>query len=172
MRISRVNIELSADDVNSLIEEFAPDAPIRITHITRDGLYGQLKLLLWSVDFTAKVWCGGENDGSTVGADGRGVPDAEGSVPSTVFVDVSAHKLVAIPSMIVERQLREAVKDAPDGIDVIRTTLRVHLPSLLIPLGVTMAMEALETADGALRIGMRQLALPGLAGMMGMRDEM
>lgn len=172
MRISRVNIELSADDLNSLIEEFAPDAPIRITHITPDGLHGQLKLLLWSVDFTARVWCGVEGEGSAVDAAGSGVQDAERSAPSTVFVDVSAHKLVAIPSMIVERQLREAVKDAPDGIDVIRTTLRVHLPSLLQPLGVTMAMEALETVEGALRIGMRGLALPGLAGMMRMRDEM
>ncbi|CAM3982075.1 hypothetical protein [Alicyclobacillus pomorum] len=139
MRISHVRVDLSADDINSLIRDFAVDSNLRITDIREDGIHGQVKLLFLNVDFIAKPSSGSEYEAS---------------------IDIAAHKLVAIPGTVVNRQLREAMKDAPPGIDVIRNSLVVHIPSLLRALGVGIKIRELRCYNGYLRIHVDDVELP------------
>jgi hypothetical protein len=141
VRISTVTIELSTEDINSLLEEFASETRIRLTDISPDGIRGHVKLFLWNVDFLAKPSFG---------------------IHSDVSLDVSAHKLVPIPSAIVQRQLKEAVKDAPPGVDVIRQALRVHLPSLLEPFGISLGLQELQCHQGFVRVTVDSVQLPKL----------
>lgn len=141
MRISTVSIELSTEDINSLLEEFASEARMRLTNISPDGIRGQVKFFLWNVDFLAKPSFG---------------------INSEVSLEVSAHKLVPIPPAIVQRQLKEAVKDAPPGVDAIRQALKVHLPSLLQPFGISLGLQSLECHEGFVRITVDSVQLPKL----------
>ncbi|QSO47744.1 hypothetical protein [Alicyclobacillus mengziensis] len=142
MKIHHVSIDLSIDDLNAMIREFVPDAKIRILSIDSDGVRGQVKLLWWSVDFLAIP---------LNGSDG------------TVSVDVSASKLVPIPSSLVERQLKEAVKSAPSGVDVIQQALKVHLPSILNPLGIGLTVKDISTDRGLLHVSLQSIDLPSFA---------
>jgi hypothetical protein len=142
MRISNVSIELSTEDINSLLDEFASEARLRLTDISPDGLRGQVKLFLWNVDFLAKPSFG---------------------IHSEVSLDVSAHN---IPSAIVQRQLKEAVKDAPAGVDAIRQALKVHLPSLLQPFGISLGLKSLECHQGYIRVTVDSVQLPKLKELM------
>lgn len=140
MRISNLDIKLTATDINELLEEFFPEVKIRITEIEEDGLHGQLKLLMWNVDFIAHPHADRDHE--------------------MVSLDVSAHKLVPIPTAIVERQLREAIKDAPYGIEVLREALKVHLPSILQPLGLSIRVREFKCYSGVLTLGVEQLNIP------------
>jgi hypothetical protein len=139
VRLSQVIVYVSVDDLNRAIEELAPDAKARVVRIDGDGIHGEVRLWIWSIDFLARP---------SIGADGQ------------VSIEVSAQKLVPIPSAIVERQLRMAVKDAPVGVDVIQQTLRIHLSSLLKPFGVSLALRELRTVDGYLRIAAEAVEFP------------
>lgn len=142
MKIHHVSVDLSIDDINSLVKEFIPDAKIRILSIDADGIRGQIKLLWWHVDFLA-------------------VPDKTSD--GIVSVDISASKLVAIPSAIIERQLKEAVKSAPDGVNVIQQALKVHLPSILNPFGVSLTVQDISTDRGLLHVSIQSIDLPSLS---------
>ncbi|KPV44529.1 hypothetical protein [Alicyclobacillus ferrooxydans] len=150
MKIHHVSIDLSIDDLNSMIREFAPDAKIRILSIDADGIRGQVKLLWWSVDFLAIP---------LNGSDG------------TVSVDISASKLVPIPSSIVERQLKEAVRSAPSGVDVIQQALKVHLPSILSPFGIALTIKDLSTDRGLLHISINSIDLPSFRQLTSMMKQ-
>ncbi len=139
MRISHVRVDLSTDDINSLIADFAVDSNLRITDIREDGICGQVKFLLLNVDFIAKPSSGTEYEAS---------------------IDIAAHKLVAIPGTVVNRQLREAMKDAPPGIDVIRNSLVVHVPSLLRTLGIGIKIRELRCYNGYLHVHVEDVELP------------
>ncbi|GMA50723.1 hypothetical protein GCM10025857_20800 [Alicyclobacillus contaminans] len=139
MRISHVCVDLTADDLNSLIADFAAEANLRFTEIIDEGIRGQVKLLFFNVDFFAKP---------------------ASTSPEEVSVDVTAHKLMAIPGSVVNRQLREAMKDAPAGIDVIRNSLVVHLPSLLRTVGVDLRIRELRCYNGYLRAHVEKISLP------------
>lgn len=147
MRLSHLALELSVSDINELLREVAPDLKVRITEIDHDGIHGQLKLLIWNVDFTARPSCSAEQE--------------------TLSIDIGARKLVPIPSPIVQRQLQEAVKDAPPGVDVIRQTLRVHLPSLLAPFGVSLKVKELRCGIGKVMLSVGDVALGELGSLMG-----
>lgn len=146
MRISHVRVDLSADDINSLIADFAADSNVRITGIREDGIRGQVKFLFLDIDFIAKPFSNTENEAS---------------------MDIAAHKLVAIPGAVVNRQLREAMKDAPPGIDVIRNSLVVHVPSLLSTLGIGMKIRELRCYDGYLRVHVEDVELPPFGKLAG-----
>lgn len=146
VRISRITVDISVDDLNSLLTDFLPDGNLRITSMTPEGIFGQLKFLLWNVDFTAIPFSTSEQD---------------------MNIEVTAHKLVTIPTAIVQRQLREAVKDAPPGIDVISQTLRVNVTSLLKPFGVSLNVHELQTYDGFLRLTVSGIEVPGLLAKLG-----
>lgn len=150
MRVSHVTIDLTAADLTDLVHDFAGDDKIVFDSITESGIKGQIKLLLWSVDFVAIPSCTDEGE---------------------VSIEITAHKLVPIPSGIVERQLREAVKDAPPGIDVLQQALKVHLPSLLNPLGIAMSVRQLRTYDGFIRIALAEVKLPSPSNMMRLRKS-
>ncbi|MBX6353557.1 MAG: hypothetical protein IRZ10_09510 [Thermoflavifilum sp.] len=150
MRISQVILHVSADDLNRAIAEFAPDTKARVTRIDSEGIHGEVRLWIWSVDLLLRP---------SVTADGQ------------VAIEVSAQKLVPIPSAIVERQLRLAMKDAPAGVDVFQQALRVHLPSLLRPFGVSLALRELRTMDGYLRVAAEAVEFPSpLASRSGARE--
>lgn len=142
MKIHHVSIDLSVDDLNSMVREFAPEAKIRILTIDSDGIRGQVKLLWWSVDFLAIP---------LNGSDG------------TVSVDISASKLVPIPPALVERQLKEAVRMAPSGVDVIQQALKVHLPSILSPFGIALTVKDISTDRGMLHVSIQSIDLPGFS---------
>jgi hypothetical protein len=146
LRISHVRVDLTADNLNSLIADLAADANIRITEVTPDGIRGQVKFLFWNVDFVAR-------------------PASE--VQHEVSIDVAAHKLVAIPDAIVNRQLREVVKDAPPGIDVIRNSLVVHVPSLLRTFGIDLKVKELQCHDGFVRLDVEDVELPAVMKLAG-----
>ncbi|RIV17280.1 hypothetical protein D2Q93_15545 [Alicyclobacillaceae bacterium I2511] len=141
MRIARIRVDLTADDINLLLLEWGTASVIRVTGVTSEGIRGQVKLLWWGVDFLAKP--GMAVDGSAT-------------------IEVSAFKLVPIPSALVEKRLREAMKDAPSGIDVIQQTLKVHLQSLLRPFGTNLNLAEFQCHDGYVRIGVDGLTLPRL----------
>jgi hypothetical protein len=150
LRISHVRVDLAAEDINSLIADFAADANIHITHITPDGIHGQVKFLFWNIDFVARPSSDAENE---------------------VSVNVSAYKLVAIPDVIVNRQLREVVRDAPPGIDVIRNSLVMHVPSLLRTFGIGLKVKELQCHDGFVRLDVEDVEMPELAKLMGARMQ-
>ncbi len=132
MRVSQLGIRLTATDLNEAVAEFAPSVQLRVTEIREDGLHGQLKFLLWNIDFVAQP--SAMQDGSTV------------------YLDVSAHKLIPIPMTLVQYQLKEAMKDAPPGIDVIRQTIKVHLPSILKPFSASLRVREFECHQGYVSI--------------------
>jgi hypothetical protein len=148
VRISHICVDLTAEDINSLIADFAADANIRIVDVRPDGIRGQVKFLFWNVDFVAR-------------------PSSD--VEHEVCVNVAAYKLVAIPDVIVNRQLREVVKDAPPGIDVIRNSLVVHVPSLLRTFGIGLKVKELQCHDGFVRLDVEDVGLPALMKLMGAR---
>lgn len=141
MRISQVSLQLSAEDLNAILVEFVPDAPVRVTAIEPDAIKGQIRLLFWHVDFIARP---------AVGLD------------SEVSIEISAHKMWAIPAAIVGRQLKEAIKDAPPGVDVIRQSLQVRLPELLRPLGIQLAITQFCALDGILQVTVENVSVPAL----------
>jgi hypothetical protein len=132
VRVSYLGIRLTASDLNESIAEFAPSIQLRINEIREDGMHGQLKFLLWNIDFVAQP--SSLQDGSTI------------------FVDVSAHKLIPIPSSLVQYQLKEAMKDAPPGIDVLRQTIKVHLPSILKPFNASLRVREFQCHQGYVSI--------------------
>lgn len=139
VRISRVVIDLGIADLNEMLVDFLPDAKVRVTDIHEGGIIGQVKLLLWNIDFAAR-------------------PNS--SRPDELSIEVSASKLVPIPSLLVQKSLREAIKDAPNGIDVIQQALKVHLPSILNPLGIYVKIRELKCHNGFIRIGVEGIRLP------------
>ncbi|GGJ07106.1 hypothetical protein GCM10010885_15340 [Alicyclobacillus cellulosilyticus] len=128
MRLSRMSVEVTADDLNSWLAALAPDAPVRVHAITPVGVHGQLKLWFWYIDFVA-------------------VPSCQDGV---ISLDIRAHKLVPIPAAWVQRQLREVVKDSPPGIEAFQQSLRVHLPSLCAPFGISLRVCELSTRQDVL----------------------
>jgi len=139
LHISNVTIDLCTDDLNSLIQDLAPDLKIRLTDIDDNGLHGHVKLLFWNIDFVARPAF---------------------TTSGEVALDVTAHKLVPIPGSLVQHQLKEAIKDAPAGIEVIQQSLRVHLPSLLAPLGMSLKVREITMMNGMLRIAVADAVLP------------
>lgn len=139
MRISRVVVDLGIADLNEMLVDFLPDAKIRVTDIHEGGIIGQLKLLLWNIDFAARPTSGRSDE---------------------LSLEIAASKLVPIPSLIVQRSLRDAIKDAPNGIDVIQQSLRVHLPSILNPLGIHVKIRELACHNGFVRVGLEGIRLP------------
>ncbi|MCL6548188.1 MAG: hypothetical protein K6T30_04670 [Alicyclobacillus sp.] len=131
VRVSHICLDLDVRDLNTLLAEFLPEPDIRVVDIRTDGVHGHVRLWWWNIDFVAR-------------------PCASG--PAVIAVDVSAHKLVPIPSAIVHFHLREAMKDAPPGVDVIRQTLTVHLPSVLKPFGLSLEVQEFRAHDGYIRI--------------------
>ena len=151
MRISQLEFKLTTADLNELIYEFAPDVKIRITDIQEDGLHGQLKLLVWNVDFVARPSCDREKE--------------------ELSLDISARKLINIPVQIVEHQLREAMKDAPQGIEVMRQTLKVHVPSILQPLGISLRIREFRCLNGVVTVAIEQVRVPDLKRLLGKSSE-
>ncbi|WP_206832696.1 hypothetical protein [Alicyclobacillus fructus] len=147
MRISNVSVRLSADDLNSMIAEFAPDVPLRITAIRPDGVHGQFRFLMWNIDFAARPTCNPE----------RG----------EIALEISARKLVNIPPAIVQMSLQEAMRDAPNGIEVLRQSLRLNVASLLEPLGISLKLGAFTCGDGALVVDLADCEIE----MQGRRPE-
>lgn len=145
MRIHHISLDLTAGDLTSMVQEFAPDAKFRITTITPEGIRGQVKLLIWSIDFVARP-NHGQHD--------------------TVSVEITASKLVPIPNSIVQRQLKEAMRDAPPGIDVIQQALKVHVPSILEPFGVELRIRELRCLEGFLHLSLEDIALPAFTRLM------
>lgn len=139
MHISNVIIDLSIEDLNEFIADVAPDLKIHLNDIQPDGFRGHIKLLFWNIDFVARP---------------------SFTKNGEVALDVSAHKLVAIPGSIVKYQLKEAIKDAPPGIEVIQQSLRVHLPSILGPFGMALKVSELTMTPGMLRIGVENAVVP------------
>ena len=131
MRVSSISVELSAEDINELITEFAPKAKVQILSIDERGVHGQVKFLLWNIDFTAMP---------------SAIPNGQ------VSIEVAAHKLVAIPGPLVQRQLKEVVKDAPPGVDAIQQALRIHMPTLLQPFGASLVLDEFKPYPGYVRI--------------------
>lgn len=141
MRASHLTIDLTALDLADLVHDFIDDDKITFDTITESGIKGQVRFLVWNIDFLAQPSC---ND------------DGE------VSINITAHKLVPIPAGIVERSLREAVKDAPDGIEVLQQALKLNIPSLLSPLGINLSIRQLRAYDGFLRIALANLKLPSM----------
>ncbi|MFD1675584.1 hypothetical protein [Alicyclobacillus fodiniaquatilis] len=148
MRISHVSLQLTADDLNQWVQELAPDVKLRISEIREDGVHGQLKFLMWYVDFVARPHCYRDRE--------------------EIAVEISARKLVPIPAAIVQRQLEEAMKDAPQGIEVLRQVLKLHVPSLLEPLNIGLNVRDFTCRDGRLLINVDDCELPFLKGKMGL----
>ncbi|MFB5190687.1 hypothetical protein [Alicyclobacillus fastidiosus] len=146
MRISQVSLKLSADDINQWIHELAPEVKLRILEIRDDGIYGQLKFLMWNVDFIARPHCYKERD--------------------EIAVEISARKLVPIPASIVERSLQEAVKDAPQGIEVLRQVLKLHVPSILEPLKIGLKVQDFSCRAGSVVIDVADCELGMLKGKL------
>ncbi len=132
MRVSHVEIRLTAADLNELIAEFAPDIQLRIMDIQSDGLRGQIKLLLWNIDFIAQPSSRAEGD--------------------QVSIDVTAHKLIPIPGALVQRQLKEAIKDAPPGVEVLQQSIKVHVPSILKPFDASIQIREFACHSGYIAI--------------------
>lgn len=139
MRIHQVTFNLTADDLTSMIHEFAPEAKFRIVDVSPNGIHGHIKLLLWNVDFIARP---------------RSTEDG------VVSLEISASKLVPIPPALVQRQLKEAIKDAPSGIDVIQQALKVHLPSILAPFAIQLNVRELRCGEGVLHLAVEDIDLP------------
>ncbi|WP_029422151.1 hypothetical protein [Alicyclobacillus macrosporangiidus] len=139
MRVSQISIVMDRDDLQEWMDELLPKSGVRILSITPEGIRGQVKLLWWYVDFLA-------------------VPSIPAS--DTVAIDISAHKLVPIPSALVQRQLKEAVRDGPPGISVMEESLRVHLPSLLAGLGVHLHVRHLGCEQGRVTVSVEGLSVP------------
>ncbi|SIS83118.1 hypothetical protein [Alicyclobacillus vulcanalis] len=137
MRISNISVRLSADDLNSMIAEFAPDVPLRITSVRPDGVHGQFKFLMWNIDFAARPTSN---------------PDK-----GEVALEISARKLVNIPPALVQMSLQEAMKDAPQGIEVLRQSLRLNIASLLDPLGISLKLNDFTCGDGFLVIDLARI---------------
>ncbi|ACV57080.1 hypothetical protein [Alicyclobacillus acidocaldarius] len=137
MRISNIRVRLSADDLNSMIAEFAPDIPLRILAIQPDGVHGQFKFLMWNIDFAARPTCSADK--------------------GEISIEISARKLVNIPPAIVQMSLQEAMKDAPQGIEVLRQSLRLNIASLLEPLGIALKLNEFTCAEGALVIDLARV---------------
>ncbi|MCL6517931.1 hypothetical protein [Alicyclobacillus sp.] len=139
MRVTQLSIVMERDDLQAWLDELWPSSGLRILSIGPEGVRGQVKLLWWHVDFLA-------------------VPAVP--APDTVALDISAHKLVPIPSVLVQRQLKEAVRDAPPGISVVEESLRVHLPSLLEGLGIHLHVRHLGCEPGRLTLSVEGLQVP------------
>ncbi|EPZ50897.1 hypothetical protein [Alicyclobacillus acidoterrestris] len=146
MRISQVTIKLSADDINRMLQEFAPDVKLRIVEIRDDGIYGQFKFLMWNIDFIARPHSYKERE--------------------EVAVEVSARMLVPIPASIVERSLQEAVKDAPQGLEVLRQVLKLHVPTILSPFKIQLKVRDFSCHNGAVVIDVADCELGMLKGML------
>lgn len=132
MRISHVCFQLTTDDLNGWLADLAPDFKLHIQEIRDGAVHGQLKFLMWNVDFVARPHCYKERD--------------------EIALEISAHKFVAIPVSIVERQLQEAMKDAPQGIEVLRQILKVHVPSILEPFNIHLKVTDFSCREGSLNI--------------------
>ncbi|MCF8567808.1 hypothetical protein LLE49_24095 [Alicyclobacillus tolerans] len=150
MRVRQISIELNAQDLNEMLDEFVPDAKIRVLDIHEDGIRGQLKLLLWNIDFVAR-------------------PMSQS--PDELSLDITASKLVPIPSALVQRQLKEAMRTAPSGIDVIQQAIKVHIPSILSPFGVSLSIRELKPYDGFLRLGLNDVRVPKFSQILGQRPR-
>ena len=131
MRIRRITLELDTEDINSIISDFLPEHQLQVTGIDADGIRGHLRFLLWNIDFIARPYSRSSDE---------------------LNIDVTARKLVTIPPSIIQRQLREAMKDAPPGIDVMQQMLRVKFTSLLAPFGLSLKVEELQSLDGFVRV--------------------
>ncbi|QQE78971.1 hypothetical protein [Alicyclobacillus sp. SO9] len=142
MRISKMSFDLEAKDINSMIHEFAPEANLWVEAIDQYGVRGHLKLLFWNVDFVAVPYSTDRDE---------------------INIQITAHKLVTIPPAIIQRQLQEAIKDAPEGIDVLSQMLRVKITSLLRPFGLSLEVDELQPYDGFVRIGLSGVELQNLA---------
>lgn len=140
MRVSHVEVRLSSADLNDWMAELSPDLKARIVDISESGVHGQIRLLVWNIDFVAR-------------------PSADWAT-DTITLEISAHKLVNIPSALVERQLKEALKDGPPGVEVLRQSLRIHVPALLQPLGVTLRVKELRCQVGYLVLVLEQCRFP------------
>lgn len=145
MRISQISLRLTVEDINSILHDALPDAQLRVTEIVPGTIRGQVRFLFWNIDFVAQPAVG---------------PDSQ------VSIDVSAHKMVPIPAAIVGRQLREAIKDAPPGVDVIQQSLRVRLPDLLRPFGVQIAITTFHAVDNAIEICVENVSIPELQALL------
>lgn len=148
VRISRITVDVSVGDLNSLLTDFMPEGHLMITSMTPEGIFGQLRFLFWNVDFTAIPFSTSEKE---------------------MNIEITAHKLVTIPTAIVQRQLREAIKDAPPGIDVISQTLRVNVANFLRPFGVSLNVHELQTYDGFVRLTVSGIEVPGLLAKLGLK---
>lgn len=146
MRISNVSFRLSAEDLNDIISETAPDVRLRITEIRDDGIHGYLRFLMWNIDFLARPYSNRDRD--------------------EIAVEISARKLVSIPPAIVNRSLQEAMKDAPTGIEVFRQSLKLHVPSILEPLGVKLTVEDFACRDGHVTVSVSNCDLALLKGKL------
>ncbi|MCL6442910.1 MAG: hypothetical protein K6T83_05545 [Alicyclobacillus sp.] len=145
MRLSHVTVDLDAQDLNDLLAEFLPHGNLRVSEV-RDGMIrGQVRLLWWHVDFTAKP--------SSI-------------APSDAQLDITASKVIPIPASIVQKQLKEAMRDAPPGVDVLRQSLRVHVPSLLSPFGISVQIDEFAAHDGYVRVKVRNLQLPDIGRLL------
>jgi hypothetical protein len=142
VRIARMNFDLEAKDINSMIHEFAPEANVWVEEINQYGVRGHLKLLFWNVDFVAVPYSTDRDE---------------------INIQITAHKLVTIPPAIIQRQLQEAIKDAPEGIDVLSQMLRVKITSLLRPFGLSLEVEELQPYDGFVRVGLAGVQVQNLA---------
>lgn len=130
MRISHVRFQFNVKDINGWLTDLVPDVKIRIQEIKGGAVHGQLKFLMWNVDFVAQPHCYNDRD--------------------EIAIEISAHKFVTIPVSIVERQLQEAMKDAPEGIEVLRQILKVHVPSILEPLKIHLKVSDFACRDNQL----------------------
>jgi hypothetical protein len=141
VRVTHLTLDFTVDDLNQLLREFIPDSQLIITAIDRIGIRGQLRFMFWNVDFIARPFSPGADE---------------------VSIEITAHKLVPIPPAIIERQLREAIKDAPPGVDVLQQTLKLHVPSILEPFGVRLGIKELQTHEGFVRLAVSGLETPRL----------
>jgi|GEM_PF-2776802 len=131
MRIRQISLEIDAGDINSIFADFLPDVPLRVTSIDQEGIKGQIHVLWWNIDFVAMPYS---------------------LTSDELNIDISARKLVSIPTSIIERQLREAMKDAPPGIDVRQQMLRVRFTPLLAPIGLSLQVEHVQPCNGYVQI--------------------
>lgn len=140
MHLSHVEFQFSTQDINSLLTEVAPDLKARVVDIVEEGIRGQLRFLFWNIDFIAHPSC----DAKT----------------NCLLLDISAKKLVPIPGVVVNRQLQDAMRDAPSGVEVVRQSLKLHLPSILQPLGVGVDVKEIHMSDGMLRVVVENCKIP------------
>ncbi|GLG02558.1 hypothetical protein Alches_25990 [Alicyclobacillus hesperidum subsp. aegles] len=146
MRISNISFRLTKEDLNEMIAELAPDVRLRIVDIKSDGVHGQFRFLMWNIDFCARPYCNREK--------------------GEIAVEITARKLVNIPPALVQMSLQEAIKDAPSGIEVLRQSLKLNVPSILEPLQISLNVEDFSCVDGSLVIRVSDCDLALLKGKL------